>query len=1154
MEDESHPLRTSPSPTERPTTSFLQRCRQRLSTTRRPPRRVPLVDRFELDPWQRWMRHGAFPRSLVLHVLLVALATAQSVFLVKTTSAFSANVHDSLVAWLFPEDVADLAGNPLTFPEDRFYLHTVEDFNRTLHSVFTAYFALASTAPAAAAGEATRRPGGFATASPPFLPPVTRGFLSSSGRGVGGEAASGRRTRRGQSRRRPSSPPLTHTAPASASASADDDDPAPSPPFGPLGIPDVVEIYQEGVSSPLRPPSLSFSLVYGGEYHSVGPASAAAASSRSAAGAGEGVPETRPLEETVVFQTLQDFYDWMADAFPNPDSQTGFLHSLLSLSGDLQLRIFNYGAAGYTAGVCTLWDVGVVFDFSARGSPSVSLDDDFSTCQTGWDASSKGEGSGDGRPSSPSPLLVTSAFLLAAAVLQQILTLREAARVGRLVLWASNLGAASRYVARTRARARVRRRASSIALVRSDSRSSFGGASARNLTALAGLSTPRSEVASEDGGLTPRSAGDAGDDTDDDDGSVPRVHLGVWPVLRAVLCCCRPGEDEDTLAFEKEEEEGMWRPRSLSESSVSSAGTDSSGFAGSPHASEGEGGDGGVDGGSVHTSLSPTPLARSASGSGTGMRLSRRSNADRSMSSLGTSVREDVRLVSMAQAAALASAGIGVGSVDGGVEGQSESGLHVRATRASPGHGEISERRSDQRLSRTTSLALLDQDEYARAVAREGDATGGGPGPGGPGRARNKRLRRAISRLKSAAALVTPARTTSLLSPWLIISFLGESFLVLYSVWCLVVGEVAIPDEVNQLLAFGAALEWAALAKYVRHHGSLSLFERAFASAIPSVLRNFAATIPIFLSFATLVTMLFGDLTERFDGVIWSSISLFAVSNGDVIRETFQVSVQYEPTTLLRVVAQLVLYAYCVSFIYVMLKTTTAIIEESYLLTRPPPPEANGESKVYAIPGISNLAQEGDSEGGPGRGGAGGEDVDVDGEPGGVPSSSPSPSRESYMLKRHIRALLLAMQEVRDAGGRVSTIVREAVRAVPVHARLHALEGLSWGLGEDGEEADADVEGADGAGVQARSRDFFEGMPPISPGTLGIDLVRRIQWFVVRAVSVALGLHGDLDDDVVGAGLAASDGGVGTGQDDDDDHGGDVEVAGGRRVGYGTLS
>ena len=78
------------------------------------------------------------------------------------------------------------------------------------------------------------------------------------------------------------------------------------------------------------------------------------------------------------------------------------------------------------------------------------------------------------------------------------------------------------------------------------------------------------------------------------------------------------------------------------------------------------------------------------------------------------------------------------------------------------------------------------------------------------------------------------------------------------------------------------------------------------------------------------------------------------------------------------------LYVFCATFIYAILKTTVAINEQSYLLVRPLPPGAKPGARASAIPNAR-----------------------------GKPDSAP----RAFTLPDDARAVLVALQAVRDTGG-----------------------------------------------------------------------------------------------------------------------------------------
>ena len=82
---------------------------------------------------------------------------------------------------------------------------------------------------------------------------------------------------------------------------------------------------------------------------------------------------------------------------------------------------------------------------------------------------------------------------------------------------------------------------------------------------------------------------------------------------------------------------------------------------------------------------------------------------------------------------------------------------------------------------------------------------------------------------------------------------------------------------------------------------------------------------PIFFAYATFAVVYFGSDVPRFGNFQYALVTLFAVLNGDVIRETFMTLVPIFP-----VVGQLFMYTFVALFIYVVLNIFIAIIEESF--------------------------------------------------------------------------------------------------------------------------------------------------------------------------------------------------------------------------------
>ena len=89
------------------------------------------------------------------------------------------------------------------------------------------------------------------------------------------------------------------------------------------------------------------------------------------------------------------------------------------------------------------------------------------------------------------------------------------------------------------------------------------------------------------------------------------------------------------------------------------------------------------------------------------------------------------------------------------------------------------------------------------------------------------------------------------------------------------------------------------------------------------------------MAFVMFGTAVFGTYATRFDGTVQSAITLFAVLNGDVMRESFLMAGTNEPDLGYATLSQLYLYVFCFVFMYVACMITVAIMEEAFVTSHP---------------------------------------------------------------------------------------------------------------------------------------------------------------------------------------------------------------------------
>ncbi len=117
-----------------------------------------------------------------------------------------------------------------------------------------------------------------------------------------------------------------------------------------------------------------------------------------------------------------------------------------------------------------------------------------------------------------------------------------------------------------------------------------------------------------------------------------------------------------------------------------------------------------------------------------------------------------------------------------------------------------------------------------------------------------------------------------LLSPWIFLSSLANACTFFYCGFVLMKGEVAVSRDTTLAFACAAFLQWLTLVQYLRHHAHLYIVMRTLARGTPALLQFLLGVVPIFVASTVFACSMFGVNTIRFDGLIRSAITLFAVS------------------------------------------------------------------------------------------------------------------------------------------------------------------------------------------------------------------------------------------------------------------------------------
>lgn len=293
-------------------------------------------------------------------------------------------------------------------------------------------------------------------------------------------------------------------------------------------------------------------------------------------------------------------------------------------------------------------------------------------------------------------------------------------------------------------------------------------------------------------------------------------------------------------------------------------------------------------------------------------------------------------------------------------------------------------------FSAQTTNALLGSDIFLETDAQDEDP--------GPVSLVSKKLCVASMQLHKISKHIYHIDALSLLPFWSFVGTLSNVFCILYCFWCIYEGEIITNKGGQKLLAYAGFLEWALISQYLRHRASTALFCNTAFRVGPSIWKNAVASLPIFFSYCFFSLLVLGRFTERFDGPIWSSVTLFSMANGDVIRECFKVGVEFQWNSFLKSVSQIILYSFCLLFIVALIKISGAMTEEAYLWTKPQLPGEDGKVDLSKLRVGMGALSSGVKEGIP----------------------------EVFRLPPRIRAMLTALNSVRVSGGSLKLLVRAA--------------------------------------------------------------------------------------------------------------------------------
>ena len=164
-------------------------------------------------------------------------------------------------------------------------------------------------------------------------------------------------------------------------------------------------------------------------------------------------------------------------------------------------------------------------------------------------------------------------------------------------------------------------------------------------------------------------------------------------------------------------------------------------------------------------------------------------------------------------------------------------------------------------------------------------------------------------------------------SVWFVLTMISTAclFFVSFSNFINVKSHSPTEDVYKMLSGSGCALIWFSLLRYFEHNRGFYILVATLKRGVPRVARFMVGVMPMMLGYAFFGMVCFGSFSDRFESFSAAMITLFAVLNGDVIRETFLNLADKSPY-----VSQIYMYTFICLFIYVVLNVFIAIIEEAF--------------------------------------------------------------------------------------------------------------------------------------------------------------------------------------------------------------------------------
>eukprot|EP01114_Cavostelium_apophysatum_P002383 TRINITY_DN12120_c0_g1_i1.p1 TRINITY_DN12120_c0_g1~~TRINITY_DN12120_c0_g1_i1.p1 ORF type:complete len:447 (+),score=52.67 TRINITY_DN12120_c0_g1_i1:110-1342(+) len=169
---------------------------------------------------------------------------------------------------------------------------------------------------------------------------------------------------------------------------------------------------------------------------------------------------------------------------------------------------------------------------------------------------------------------------------------------------------------------------------------------------------------------------------------------------------------------------------------------------------------------------------------------------------------------------------------------------------------------------------------------------------------------------------------------WFIMNLIGNLLLIIGCVFDIfwVLGPDNAFQGIENVLKFclgtGCLLSYINLIRYLEFDEHYMILIRALGKGMPQVFRFIVGVAPFFIGYALFGMLYFSDITQRFENLDTSVITLFGLQNGDEVQATLRSTTEYT------LVSRLYLYTFLFIAIYAVVNIFIAIMENSYSQVR----------------------------------------------------------------------------------------------------------------------------------------------------------------------------------------------------------------------------